>query len=467
MMFKIAFRSIFRNARRSVMTLLAIALGAAAMLIFGAYAQYDLYVLQTSTVERTGHLQVYRSGFSDFGTGNPAIWGMDDYESVLKLIRGDAVLAPMLAVTTPVQFLTGIAGNPRNDESKTFFAAGFIPADLARLQQWNEYGARDDKVSSAGLSDSDPARGVIGFGFARILGLCEALQLKGCPPRPAHAPEHESASTTLAALPPQDFSALTGDAAPAPAGGGIPTINLLSSTAGGAPNIVSLKIAHVEPQGAREMDDNYVVLNLAQAQQLVYGRGARKVSAIILQLHRSEDIPAARARLDALLARAHPGLETRDFFEINAFYGQAASFFQSVFTFIAFLMAVVVLFTVSNAMGMSVVERTDEIGTTRALGVRRGRIRRQFLLEGSLLGMLGATLGVAAAFAVTWGINHSGMTWLPPGDAHPIALKLYLAGAGGMIAAVWLILVAAASAAAFLPANRAARLAIVDALRHV
>jgi putative ABC transport system permease protein len=101
------------------------------------------------------------------------------------------------------------------------------------------------------------------------------------------------------------------------------------------------------------------------------------------------------------------------------------------------------------------------------LGVRRGRIRTQFLLEGGMLGLLGATLGVLLAFAVTMAVNRSGLSWTPPGDAHPIALKLYLTGAVQLIVTVWLVLTGVATVAALLPANRAARLAIVDALRHV
>ena len=138
-----------------------------------------------------------------------------------------------------------------------------------------------------------------------------------------------------------------------------------------------------------------------------------------------------------------------------------------MFSFIAVLIGVVVLFTVSNTMGMSVMERIDEIGTTRALGVRRGRVRSQFLLEGSMLGVLGATMGVALAFAAAAAINRSGLTWTPPGDAHAIPLKLYMLGASQTIAIVWVVLILVATLAALVPANRAARLPIVDALRHV
>jgi putative ABC transport system permease protein len=461
MMFKIALRSIFRNLRRSLVTLLTIAVGLAAMLIFAGYALYDGLVLQTTVVQRGGHLTVYRKGYFDFGSGDPAIWGIGDYAGVVRLIAGDPVLRRLTAVVTPVQFLGGIAENAANGGSRTFFATGFVPADQNRLAQWDAYGI-GQALENTSLRGDDPARGVIGFGFARYLGLCEALHLAGCPKPPKTAPSRDD--TSVAALPAQDFSAV---AEPRRAAPRAPSINLMAATAGGAPNIVSLTIDRVEKQGAQEMDDGYVVMNLALAQQLVYGRGERRVTGIVLQLHKTEDIAAARTRLEQLFAAHRLDLEVRDFEEINAFYGQTLGFFDSMFCFIAVLIGIVVLFTVSNTMGMTVMERIDEIGTTRALGARRGRIRSQFLLEGALLGLLGATLGIGLAFAAAFAINHAGLTWTPPGDAHPIPLKLYLSGAGGTIAAAWLVLVVVATLAALLPANRAAKLPIVEALRHV
>jgi putative ABC transport system permease protein len=461
MMYRIAFRSIFRNARRSLTTTLSIAIGCAAMLIFAAYALYDVYVLQTTAVERGGHLTVYSRGYFDFGLGDPAIWGIGDYAGLARLIARDPVLARLAIVVTPVQFLGGIAENPENSGSRTFFASGFVPVDQARMQHWNEYGIGQD-LERTGLDSDDPASGVIGFGFARYLGLCERLRLADCPKPPRNMPTRDDAS--VASLPRQDFSAVAERHAPQ---GHVPRIDLMAATASGAPNIVSMKVGRVERQGGKEMDDGYVVMNLTLAQQLVYGRGDHKVTGIILQLHRTEDIPTARARLRALFAARHLSLEVRDFREINTYYGQTLTFFESMFSFIAVIIGVVVLFTVSNTMSMSVMERVDEIGTTRALGARRGRIRTQFLLEGSMLGVLGATLGVALAFAAAVAVDHAGLTWTPPGDAHAIPLKLYMLGASDVIAVVWVVLIVIATAAAFVPANRAARMPIIDALRHV
>jgi len=296
MMFKIAFRSIFRNARRSLTTALTIAVGMAAMLVFAAYALYDVYILQTAAVERGGHLTVFSKGYFDFGSGDPSIWGIADYADIVRLIGSDPVLARMTAVVTPVQFLGGIAENPENSGSRTLFATGFVPADAARMERWNEYGIGAE-LENTELDANDVTSGVIGFGFARYLGLCDRLHLAGCPKPPKDIPTRGNGD--VASLPHQDFSALTG---PVGARAAVPRINLMAATSGGAPNIVAMKVGRVEKQSGKEMDDGYVAMNLALAQQLVYGRGEHKATGIILQLHRTEDIPIARTRLAALFA---------------------------------------------------------------------------------------------------------------------------------------------------------------------
>src|SRR5215469_12828063 len=105
---KIALRNIFRNTRRSATTLGTVAVGAAAVLVFGAYITYIQYGVQTNAVQRTGHFQVFRNGYFNFGSAAPGAWGIDNYENVLKLIKNDADLKPLSAVVTPIQSLSGI-----------------------------------------------------------------------------------------------------------------------------------------------------------------------------------------------------------------------------------------------------------------------------------------------------------------------------------------------------------------------
>jgi putative ABC transport system permease protein len=466
LLLKIALRNILRNRRRSAMTGSAVAAGALATLLFGGFAAYIFAGLETNNVQRIGHLTVFHAGYFLFGAGNPSAYGIDHYRDVMTRIGNDPVLRPMINVMTPTQSLLGIAGNfsGDNDASKTFIGVGLIPSDRDRMRRWDEFGTGSTSGPDMRLSDQDETRGLIGFGLARILGLCGSLGLKNCP----SIPTPKAGSEKPAAVINENLSELARrDAGPSQGASTAPHIELLAATAGGAPNVVSLTVAGAEPQGVKELDDNYIAMPVALAQQLVYGRGEHKVTGIVLQLHRSEDMPAARARLMTLIRDNHLDLEVRDFGELTPFYGQAVRLFSAIFLFIALVMGVIVLFAVVNTMTMNVMERTNEIGTVRAMGVRRGGVRSQFIAEGFFIGAIGATIGGALAFLIAALVNHNGLTWVPPGNANPVPLHVAVSSNPWLVVGAWVGLVLIATIAALVPANSAARLSVVDALRHV
>jgi putative ABC transport system permease protein len=156
----------------------------------------------------------------------------------------------------------------------------------------------------------------------------------------------------------------------------------------------------------------------------------------------------------------------RDFGELNPFYLQVKRFFGAIFLFISLIMAIIVLFTVVNTMTMAVLERTGEIGTSRALGVRRSGIRFQFMVEGFLLGAAGAAVGVVVALAQAALVNRAGLTWTPPANSAATPFKLALANHPALFCGAFAVISAVATVAALVPATRAARLQVVDALRH-
>jgi len=83
------------------------------------------------------------------------------------------------------------------------------------------------------------------------------------------------------------------------------------------------------------------------------------------------------------------------------------------------------------------------------------------------LGALGATVGVAVAALATFAINHAGLEWTPPANAQATPFQVELWGRTAFILSTWIALTLIATLAAWFPANRAAKLQIVDALRHV
>ena len=89
------------------------------------------------------------------------------------------------------------------------------------------------------------------------------------------------------------------------------------------------------------------------------------------------------------------------------------------------------------------------------------------MCEGLLLGVIGALVGIAAALGVAWLINHAGLTWLPPGQVDPVPLTVRVWGETRLLLGTGLGLALVATVSAWWPARRAARMLIVDALRHV
>lgn len=461
MLFKIAIRNILRNRRRSSMAVLSLCVGAVAMLLFGAFMSSLILGLKTSTVASNGHLTIYRKGYLDYGTGNPSEYSIGGYRDIIERLHRDPALGPKISVITPRVSVYGIAGNFDVDRSKTFFGVGFVPSDRMKMQSWDEYGIHRNALPPLNMSDDDATRGVIGVGLGRILGLCAALHIDHCvaagPSKPASPPPGGTY---------RDFSVLRDDNTRAREADA-PRIDLLGATSGGAPNVVSLSVAGTSEQPVRDIDDSYVGIPLALAQQLLYGRGEHRVTSIVVQLHSTADIGEAKSRLQKIFDDGKMGLEVHDFIELTPFYTQVIALFGSIFTFITAIMVVIVMFTVANTMSMTVIERTNEIGTVRAMGVQRNGIRLQFVVEGLLLGLIGATIGVVLAVAVSTAINHAGFHWLPPGQTFPVPLRMLIWAYPQLLAGTWVGLIAIAMVAALMPANKAARMTVVNALRHV
>ena len=461
----LACRNLLRNRRRSLMTLIAMVLGLIAVLLFGGYIRDITYSLQTNFVTSTGHLQIQHKEYFRLGSGNPAAYGIAGYDRIIASFKQDPVLAPMLAVVTPTLQFGGIAGNFAASVSRTVYVNGMVVEDQNRMREWNDYGQRDLSSRHLSLSGTAPDTAVIGTGVARVLQLCAALDVPDCT---SEAATDEAQGAAL----PDDIAVLAnpGKTAAAAAPTQVrPRIEILAANVHGAPNVAAVNVLSAEFQGVKELDDVYVALHLSQAQKLLFGAAPPKVTAIALQLRHTAQIPAARERLEELLKTKLKGapLEVLDYETLNPFYGQTLSMFAAIFSFIAVLMGAIVLFTVSNTMSMAVVERTAEIGTLRAIGLRRGSIRAMFVSEGVVLGGFGALLGIGAALGLAWGINQLGLTWIPPGRIEPVPLAVSLAGEHAMmlVSAIGLVIVAALSAV--LPAARASRMNIVDALRHV
>ena len=464
MTWSLALRNLLRNRRRSLSTLLALAIGSASILVFGGYSANIKTIMKTGYVRNGGHLQIQHQDFYLYGSGNPTAYGISDYAKLMAAIQADPSLKGMVAVVTPTLQFGGVAGNFAAGVSRTVIGTGFVAVDVNRMRQWNEFELPLIPMRFV-LEGSAADTAVVGTGVARVLRLCDALGIADCP---GPMVEPKPSGTAL----PADIAALALAETPATAatdGKNDARIELLAGHANGTPNVASLQVLQAERQGFKEFDEVAVIVQLAQAQQLVYGRSPPRATSIMVQLEKSDQIVEAATRLKALMATAAPQqpLAVFDFETLNPFYVQTVKLFDTIFGFIFVLIGAIVLFTVSNTMNTAVVERTVEIGTLRAVGLRQAGIRRLFVTEGFLLGSVGAVSGAILAIALAFVVNQMGLTWLPPGSSEPLPLLLRVWGENQMIASTTLGLVVIAVASAWWPAYRAARLNVVDALRHV
>jgi len=463
MTLSLAIRNLLRNRRRSLATLLAMAIGAASILLFGGFSGNINLEMHTRIVQRGGHLQIQHRDFYLYGSGNPIAYGIADYEKILAAIRSDEVLKKIVVVATPTLQFGGIAGNYSANVSRTVLGTGLLADDINRMRQWNDFGLRSSAPLSA-LAGTTDETAVVGIGVARVLQLCDALAIERCPkPEQDQVTDGNAIPDDIAQLSLQETPAVTPKAAASR------RIEVLVVNSRGAPNVTALDVVRAEDQGFKELDEVTLITHLSKIQRLVYGATHPKVTSIIIQLQHSDQVAQAVERLKPILANFSPSqaLAVMDFRALNPFFVQTEQMFDTIFGFVFLLIGAIVLFTVSNTMNTAIVERTVEIGTLRAIGLRRAGIRRLFVAEGMLLGVCGALLGVALALVLSGLVNQMNIPWVPPSTVEPVPLTILVAGDVRMIIGTTIGLIAIATLSAWWPAYRAAKLDVVEALRHV
>ncbi|MGZ8749811.1 MAG: ABC transporter permease [Pseudonocardia sp.] len=210
--------------------------------------------------------------------------------------------------------------------------------------------------------------------------------------------------------------------------------------------------------------DDVAYLPLEAARSYVLG-GTDSVNSIIVTAASGATVPAALEQVNAILDDRHRITDTteRDF-DARAqqdFIDQASQFltFLTLFTTaIAGISLVVGGIGVANIMLVSVTERTREIGIRKAIGATRRAILQQFLLESTVLAGLGGTLGVLVGL----GLSFIGGLVLPRAVPDFPAPSV---SPGSVVLALSISLLIGLVAGGY-PANRAARLRPIEALRY-
>ncbi len=236
------------------------------------------------------------------------------------------------------------------------------------------------------------------------------------------------------------------------------SLTLLASTTAGALNAVDVTVAGTFSTGVPDVDKRLIYTDLLTAQRLLV---SDRVSSLGVFLDRMDATAPTQARLVAAL----PGLALQNWVDQAPFYRSVKDLYNRIFGALGLIIGVIVVFVVTNAMAMAIIERTREIGTLRALGTLPAQLVRSFALEGLLLGGTGALLGSLLAAGVSVALLVFPMQ-MPPPPGRDVGYPLQVSMDATLYAGTLLAMLALATLASAVVARRTVHRPIVDALAH-
>nr|WP_306672147.1 FtsX-like permease family protein [Geothrix sp. SG10] len=393
--------------------MMVVVAGFLALALAGGFMAQTFQGLSDSAIRGgLGHLQVMPPGAMEGDEAQSLEKALPDGEALAARLRQDPAVAEVLPRT---QFMGLLSSGAR---SVAFLGTAVDP--VLEPQHMACLGALKDGAKAPGGAGSrwlsaDPATRevILGAGLARSLGASVG-------------------------------SALT----------------LMSTTRDGALNAVDVEVVGLQDLGLRELNDRLLTVSLATANQLLDAGPARSRLSIVLK--RPQETASELARIQALL----PETLVKPWFELASFYRQVKLLYYAIFGFMGLVLFLVVLLATANTLLMSVMERVREFGVLRAMGLQPGQLVSLLQWEGAFLGLLGSALGLVATLLLRAGLNalHIQMP-APPGTSHGYELDIHFVPA--VYAIVALGLQATLQLSALFPGLKAARLRIVEALRHV
>lgn len=399
---RISVRNLLRQRTRTLASLCAISVGVACLIVAGGFVKDILFQLGEATI----HSQ---TGHIEIST--PAYWQTNNRSGSVPAIEGIDEIKSIVAsidgldqVAARMNFV-GMLNNGRRD-------LGVIGEGIEADQE-AAIGSFLHFVDGHPLQSSDQNGIVIGQGVSRILDL------------------------------------KVGD-----------YVTLVTTLAEGALNTSEFKVVGIFQSFSKEFDSRAIRIPLHAAGELIDSKGPH---LLVLTLKETDNTTSFLQQLNPKLSDL--GVISKSWTELSDFYEKSVRLYDAQFGVLRLIVFLMVLLSVANSINMSLYERTREFGTILALGANSQTVFWQILAESLILGVAGSLLGAVLALTASWAISIHGIPMPPPPNANigylaQIRIDTYsvmLSVAVGIVSTF---------CAAILPARRASRLPIIEAIRH-
>jgi putative ABC transport system permease protein len=431
----LAFRNVFRNRRRTVMTLLMVGGGVAGLLLVGGFFAFMFRGLRESTIRTgLGHIQIF----------NAEHFKRDE---VHVLDTGISNWRQVAVATESARHVRGVApriefyGMLSNGVKSSVFMGSAVDPDTERKMGFDPRIASGRDLSG---NSNGEVEALVGTGVARSM------------------------------------SVKVGDG-----------LTILAVTADGALNGIDVQIVGIVSTGFKDLDDRYLRITLPSAQRLLQ---SDRVTNLVVGLDKTENTDAVAAQLaprlhptdegssggtpglhptDKSLSAGTPGLQgnsqemvLKKWIDLAAYYKQVRTLFSGIFLFLGIIVFFMVLMASVNTLLMAMFERTREIGTMLAMGTPRRWIVALFMVEATLTGILGAVVGIAGGNLIGMALNAAGLHLpAPPGTSFDMLFRVQ--HVPSLMVGSSVTVIVSLTLASIVPAVRASRLQIAEALAHV
>jgi putative ABC transport system permease protein len=389
LLWRLAFRNLFRNKRRSLTTGIAIAAGFIGLSLLGAYIFRVQKGLQANTVylNLQGHLQIHRKGALDHFSLSP--------RKYLITPEMDAAVDQVLLtyqnqIQFQARFLTGSGLIVSEKTSQPFVATGFEREVLLKalnhsyVQRWAKSWSRFNPADLKAEILSEPLLISVTPRLAGILGR------------------------------PKDLRNLSQEQK---------DIQLITRTYYNDLNAVNAELGLLHTTGVAMAEDTSTRMPLKLLQELMATESYQYRSLFLVDGSRAQ---GSKKKIQADFDRQNLDLEVFHFTDgpIGEFYVGTMNFLYVMGSFFVFLICGMVALSIVNSLTLGILERTKELGTLKALGFSSKKIVGLFVRETIWLSVISIGFGIVISQIVARVVNASNIRFTPPGIEGDIQFTL-------------------------------------------